>query len=122
MPAPKEIEQLWHCDGHELLLRINRAELEILAISCPHAEEDEGACKNRKGECAVIAHISRYGMDCNGGVSPAMEHLVLCWTIIGDIDDVDSSQLWFMPTSDDVFQAWIIANNEETEISDENDA
>lgn len=111
MPTPKEIEQLWHCDGHELLLRINRAELEILTIKCPHEEDTEAQCKNRKGECVVIHHISRYGMDCNGGVAPAMENLSLCWTLIGDVDDIDSSQLWFMPTADDVFQAWIIANS-----------
>jgi hypothetical protein len=88
MPAPKEIEQLWHCDGHELLLRINRAELEILSIFCPHEEKD-GPCKNRKGECIVSTHITRYGMDCNGGVSPAMEKLSICWTLIGDVDDID---------------------------------
>ena len=117
MPAPKEIEQLWHCDGHELLLRINRAELEILSIFCPHEEKD-GPCKNRKGECIVSTHITRYGMDCNGGVSPAMEKLSICWTLIGDVDDIDSSQLWFMPTSDDVFQAWIIANNEDEETTE----
>jgi hypothetical protein len=57
-------------------------------------------------------------MDCNGGVSPAMEKLSLCWTLIGDVDDIDSSQLWFMPTSDDVFQAWIIANNEDEETTE----
>lgn len=49
-----------------------------------------------------------------------MEKLSLCWTLIGDVDDIDSSQLWFMPTSDEVFQAWIIANNE-NEQTNEND-
>lgn len=112
----KDIEQLWHCDGHSLILRINRSELEVLDIICPH-EDGHEVCKNQKGDCIVISHVNRYGMDCNGGVSPAIDKLDICWTLIGDKDDLDSSQLWFMPTADDVFQAWIISNspNEEDE-------
>ena len=104
----KSIEQIWHCDDHELLLRINRSDLEILSVLCPH--ETGGQCKNRNSECVVSAHVLRYGMDCNSGVCLAHSNMKICWTLIGDIDDMDSSQLWFFPIEDEVFQAWMVAN------------
>lgn len=103
------IEQIWHNDGHSLLLRINRSELEILEVLCP-AQDEKAECKNINGECAVQWFIDRYGMDCNGGVCLAESQMKICWTLIGDKNDYESAQLWFMPNSDEVFQAWLAVN------------
>lgn len=105
-----EVEQVWHNDGHILVLRINRSELEIVQVICPVEENTEAACKNKKDECAVRLFIYRFGMDCNGGVCPPAKEIPICWTLIGDVDDLDSSQVWFMPLTDEIFQAWMVAN------------
>jgi len=108
--APKqEIEQIWHNDHHRLSLRINRSELEILEIICP-ATEPSADCINSEGECVVEWFISRYGMDCNGGICMAEHDMEICWTLIGDRNNPEAGQLWFMPLKDEVFQAWLISN------------
>jgi hypothetical protein len=109
-PKIQDTEQVWHNDKHKLSLRINKSELEIMQIICP--EEGLHACTNRDGVCVVQHFIGLYGLDCNGGVCPAQEHLEICWTLIGDVNDVESSQLWFIPLADEVFQAWIVSNQE----------
>lgn len=103
------VEQMWHNDGHSIVLRINRADLEILDIICPN-QESGGGCMNIHQECAVRWFIGRYGMDCNGGVCPADRQIRICWTLIGDKNDYESAQLWFMPLNDEVFQAWLTSN------------
>lgn len=103
------VEQMWHNDGHFIVLRINKADLEILEIICPNKES--GDCLNINRECAVQWFIGRYGMDCNGGVCPADRSIQICWTLIGDKNDYESAQLWFMPLNDDVFQAWLTSNS-----------
>lgn len=105
-----EPEQIWHCDGHELNLRINRAELEVLSVLCPSEEKADAECKTPDGECGVRLFIYRFGMDCNGGICPAISKMGICWTIIGKMSDLESAQIWFMPTEDEIFQAWITAN------------
>jgi hypothetical protein len=111
MSQRQEIEQIWHNDHHVLSLRINRADLEIMDIVCP-ASEPSADCLNSHGECLVQWFISRYGMDCNGGVCMASQNMEICWTIIGEKENPESSQLWFMPLSDEVFQAWLTSNSE----------
>lgn len=114
MAKQVEIEQVWHNDGHRIILRINRAELEVLEVICPH-ETGGGACRNKKDECAIRLFIYRFGMDCNGGVCPAASDIPICWTLVGDIDDQDSSQIWFMPLTDDIFRAWMVSNGMDPE-------
>ena len=109
MNQKNDIEQVWHNDNHLLRLRINKADLEIYEIFCPSLD-DSAECKNSHGDCVVQWFISRFGMDCNGGVCAAEEDLQICWTLIGDKDNLESSQLWFMPFKDEVFQAWLISN------------
>jgi hypothetical protein len=104
------VEQMWHNDNHTLILRINRSELEILDVLCP-VPETGGECTNASGECVVQWFIERYGMDCNGGVCMAEAEMKICWTLIGDKTDYESSQLWFMPVKDEIFQAWLTANS-----------
>lgn len=108
-----EIEQMWHNDGHQLILRIEKAELIVSAVICPNRNKESlpgNRCMNRDGICAVEWFIERYGMDCNGGICDATSPLSICWTLIGDHNDYESSQLWFMPMNDEIFQAWLISN------------
>ena len=99
-------EMVWHNDGHAIHLRINRSEVDIVSITCPHKEG--GPCTGEHGDCTVSLLIDRYGLDCNAGSCPAAESIGICWTILGDKRDLDSCQLWFMPVSDETFQAWMV--------------
>lgn len=102
-------EMVWHNDGHVIHLAINRAEVEIVQIDCP--SKDGGPCITEDGDCAVSEIVGRYGLDCNAGSCPAAESISICWTILGDTRDLDSCQLWFMPLSDETFQAWMISRS-----------
>jgi hypothetical protein len=99
-------EQVWHNDGHELILRINRADLEVLEVICPHQDGD-AICRDKNGECIISAFIMRYGMDCNAGISDAHNPMKICWTLIGDKNSLDECQVWFMPVADQIFSAWL---------------
>jgi hypothetical protein len=48
-------------------------------------------------------------MECNAGVCPAAENIPICWTLLGDHKNLDLAQVWFMPKTDDLFSAWLIA-------------
>lgn len=109
MAKIQEIEQIWHTDGHQVHLRINKAELEVLEVTCPH--EENGACKNIAGDCVVTWFVNRFGMECNAGVCQPSPVIDISWTIVGDINNFDSCQVWFMPMADEIFNAWLIANS-----------
>jgi hypothetical protein len=101
--APNEM--VWHNDDHKIHLRINRSEIEIVEVECPHG--DNGECHTEYDGCAVIWFLDRYGLECNAGSCPASETLQICWTLSGDNRDMESCQLWFMPLTDETFQAWL---------------
>jgi hypothetical protein len=113
MAKQQEAEQIWHNDGHTLQLRINKGELEVLEVICPH--EENAACKNIAGDCAVTWFVNRFGMECNGGICPPSEFLEVSWTLVGDINNFDSCQVWFMPLTDEIFNAWVVANSQAIE-------
>jgi hypothetical protein len=115
MAKIQEIEQVWNDDNHSIVLRINKSELEVLEVVCPH--EGKAACKNMMDDCVIQWFVNRFGMDCNGGMCPPIENLQICWTIVGDINDFDSCQIWFMPKTDEVFAAWLISNQPSGELS-----
>lgn len=100
-------EMLWHNDGHKIFLRIIKSELEVYDISCPHISSANAACYSSRYGCAVKHFIHRFGMDCNVGSCMANEVLDICWSLVGDINDLDESQLWFVPLNDEVFHAWM---------------
>lgn len=106
-----ETEQIWHNDGHKIVLRINKSELEVVEIFCPNDEKLDGECKADNAECIVRWFVSRYGMECNGGLCPAQENVEISWTLVGDIRNPDASQLWFMPLKDEIFQAWLVSRD-----------
>lgn len=100
---------LWHNDGHKITLRINKAELEILDIYCPNGRA--GECHHDRWGCMVQFFIDRFGLECNVGVCPASEILQICWSIVGDRNDIEACQLWFVPLNDEVFHAWLVSKN-----------
>lgn len=97
-------EMVWHNDNHAIHLRVNRSEVEIVHVDCPG--ENNSACQV-DDQCVVQYFIDRFGFDCNAGSCPASETIQICWTLGGNTKDLDSCQLWFMPITDETFQAWI---------------
>jgi hypothetical protein len=102
MANPLNDELVWHDDGHSLWLELNRNELVVLSVMCPGGEE----CRDSKGRCVVEWFINRFGLECHVGVSVPEEHLRVAWSIVGDIDDKDESQVWVISVSDDLYAAW----------------
>lgn len=99
---------MWFDDGHRLRLQINRSELEITEIICPRT--DGRQCKHDRHDCVVEYFLSRYGFECNAGVCPGTELLDICWTLLGDASgDIEASQVWFMPNTDEMFSAWLVS-------------
>jgi hypothetical protein len=96
---------MWHDDGHVLWLELNRTEVVITAVLCPHGG-GPAACNHRKAGCLVQHYVNRYGLDCNVGVCPANEQIRIAWAFYGDEDDLDAAQVWIVPSEDDVFSAW----------------
>jgi len=100
-------EMFWHNDGHILELQINKSELQVVSILCPHEGKEHGECYDQYEDCIVKFFINRYGLECNAGSCPATQQMTICWTLIGDNRNPEDSQLWFMPLNDDVFAAWL---------------
>jgi len=51
------------------------------------------------------------GLDCNVGSCPAASPITLCWTNVGDPDDIELMQVWVIPRNDDVFGSWLEIQN-----------
>ena len=100
-------DMLWHDDGHSITLRIHRSELEVSSTTCP--KDADRKCLSDEHDCVVEYYIQRFGMECNAGVCPAAEHIQICWTLLGDPKNLDLAQVWFMPKTDELFSAWLIA-------------
>lgn len=99
-------EMLWHNDGHSISLRINKSDIEVIDVLCPSGPD--GECQQERAGCVVRYFVSRFGLDCNVGVCPAMSNLQICWSLIGDTYDIEACQLWFVPIEDEVFYAWLM--------------
>ena len=108
MDQTNRFEMMWHDDGHSLRLRINKSELEIMEVVCPDANDRK--CFHDEFDCVVKYFVNRFGMECNAGMCPASEKLDICWTILGNKRDLDLCQIWFMPKTDELFAAWLIAS------------
>lgn len=100
---------LWHNDGHIIHLRLNKSEVEIIGIDCPHGKGAE--CWNERYGCLVKHFVGVYGLECNVGVCPVQDRLQICWSIVGDAYDVEAGQLWFVPLNDEAFSGWLSTRN-----------
>ena len=107
------LEMEWHNDGHTIVLRLDKSQLDVTEVTCP--SDNGGACESDGRSrtspdglgCIVQYFIRRFGIECNIGVCPPEETMEICWTILGDERDLDAAQLWFVPVNDEVFYAWM---------------
>lgn len=100
-------EMMWHNDGHKLILKLVKSEIEIESVYCPHGNESE--CFINDYGCAVRWFADRFGMECNVGSCYVDKSLDICWTLVGNTRDMESCQVWFMPLADEVFSAWLVS-------------
>jgi len=97
----------WHDDGHTIALQIIGADLRIVGMFCPHESDQTKPCRHPRHGCIVKSFVDRYGLDCNVGSCPAASQVTLCWTNVGDPDDIETMQIWVIPRNDDVFGSWL---------------
>lgn len=117
--SPGELR--WHEDGHSLWLQLARSELVVATVVCPNANTDEGECHSRQAPCVVTHFIDRFGLECNVGICPPTERLDIAWALTGDADDLDSAQVWVIPTADDVYASWRLSQDASGPLSNPGD-
>lgn len=99
-------EMVWHNDGHTVTLQIQKHELVILMVHCP-AEDETAQCQHHQHGCLVEFFLKRFGLDCNVGIAFPKAEMGLAWTLVGDRYDIESCQVWVIPTDDEAFAAWL---------------
>lgn len=108
---------VWHADGHSIYLQLNKSEIEIQGIFCPHNKD--GECSVGKFDCVVEYFLSRFGLDCNVGVSEIESTMEIAWSVQGDTDDPELCQVWIIPRKDETFAAWFATQTPAEEGSEE---
>lgn len=103
-------EMIWHDDGHSLALQINKSELKILQVVCPHKDTENKPCSHPDAECLVDWFVMRYGLECNVGVCEPLPSLEVAWSFVGDMHrEIEAGQAWIIPKNDEAFAAWLIS-------------
>lgn len=98
-------ELVWHNDGHAVNLRIEKSNLVVTSVDCPH--EENGICNIGPEGCVVKWFILRFGLECNVGVCEPAPAISIAWALVGDTSlGMDSCQMWFIPKEDEFFAAW----------------
>jgi hypothetical protein len=95
----------WHMDGHSIYMQLHKNELVIQVISCPGHDERE--CNLAGFDCIVEWFLTRFGLDCNVGVSEISSNMEIAWSIQGDPTDPDLCQVWVIPVADEAFASWL---------------
>lgn len=103
----------WHNDGHKMSLVLDKAEIVIRSVTCPHGRSEDAACSGIvKDQCVVEYFLNRYGFDCNVGVAPVAPEMEIAWTIVGEPRyDVELCQVWVIPVADEFFAAWLVSQS-----------
>jgi hypothetical protein len=103
----------WHNDGHFINLILSKSNLLIDSVECPADDTKDSPCRHESIDgCAVRWFISRYGFDCNVGVVPVESRMQIAWTLVAEsLYDPELWQVWIIPTADEVFSAWVEAQN-----------
>jgi hypothetical protein len=99
-------EVRWHDDGHRFTLELNRSDVVVTSVFCPHSNDPSKPCRHRSIGCLVEWFLHRFGLECHVGVCPPAEELQVAWALIGDQYDLDAAQVWVISTTDDIFAAW----------------
>ena len=104
----------WHHDSHKVAVQLNKSELRILEVFCPHKGKDDSPCRHPDAECVVAYFVQRYGFDCNVGVCQPEPEMSFAWTYVGDMHrEIESGQVWIIPEKDEAFAAWMITQASE---------
>lgn len=98
-------EMVWHNDGHIMHLQIQKHELVITHVTCPGG--DDAPCTHEQVNCVVEHFIRMYGLDCNVGIAYPSASMKIAWSKTGNTYDLDTTQVWIIPTDDEAFAAWI---------------
>ena len=99
-----ELGNVWHQDHHVIHLLLEKSELVILEVTCPGT----GECVHRQTSCVVKHFLGRFGLECNVGSCVPSGEMEIAWTLQGERDDLDLSQVWVIPLNDDLFAAWVV--------------
>lgn len=95
---------VWHNDGHAMHLRLDKTELGIVQVDCPGT----GECAHEQVGCLVKFFLLRFGLECNVGIAEPAGVMPIAWTLVGDTYDIDTCQVWIIPTNDEAFAAWLM--------------
>jgi hypothetical protein len=98
----------WNNDGHQIKLVIDKADLLVSMAFCPNGRKAETDCWNERADgCIVDYYVDRYGLEINVGKVIAAPLLSVAWAFHGDKYNLDSAQVWIIPTADEAFSAWL---------------
>lgn len=95
---------VWNDDGHEIKLVLEQDQVRITEILC--ISDPDRACKHRQADCVVEWFLMAYGLDCHVGVCPPAEKIKIAWALVGDVEELEESQVWIVSTTDSLFMSW----------------
>lgn len=102
----------WHNDGHSINIMLQKSVFVIDSVYCPNSGKDGDCFSDVLGGCFVEWFLNRYGFECNVGVVPAAPNLEIAWTrVMESPHDPEMWQVWVIPSTDEVFAAWMQAQN-----------
>lgn len=100
---------VWHKDGHAIELQINKSELEVIGVHCPHGGSSDAPCFHEETPCVVKWFLQTFGMECNVGVATPSGNMEIAWHFIGTSrQELGSCQVWVIPVQDEAFSAWMV--------------
>jgi hypothetical protein len=107
-----EQEITWNRDGHSFSLRIEKSNLVISGVQCPHLESESKPCHVTEDGCAVKWFLLVYGLECNVGIVDPAPELEIAWSLVGNPNEgLNACQVWVIPVEDEFFSAWAVTQN-----------
>jgi hypothetical protein len=111
--AAQTDELIWHKDGHKIELLIQKSTLLIVNVHCPFQGTEDAPCSHWETSCVVKWFIDIYAFECNVGVCVPQKELEIAWSFAGSKEkDIAQCQVWFIPTEDEAFAAWLVTQVE----------
>lgn len=88
-------------DGHRLIFKLDKDQVVIERIDCPHDGGSRGVC-NGRGRCLVKTFIGVYGLDFCVGEASIDGPVEIAWLpVYGESDlDLDVGGIYFTPVGD----------------------
>lgn len=103
-----ELELVWHNDGHFIELYLNKDDIKVLPLACPHGEKKESECYHDGVEgCIVKYFVKMYGLETNMGTCDISPRIEIAWCSNGSQWDTDLVNFYMMPIDDPAFKEWL---------------